>query len=94
MEQMMEHLLTKRGAMQENVVCHHEKVVVEMRAWRKEMKADQEAVEAYPEKMEANPEEMKSVVVHEGVPKEEAAVKTLRALKKRHGDQRLAVGCP
>jgi hypothetical protein len=29
---------------------------------------------------------MKSVVVHEEVPKEEAAVETARALKKRYGD--------
>jgi hypothetical protein len=27
------------------------------------------------------------------VPKEEAAVKTVRALKKRYGDRHLAVGC-
>jgi hypothetical protein len=40
MEQMMEHLLAKIGAMQENVVSHHEKIMVEMRAWQKEMKAD------------------------------------------------------
>jgi hypothetical protein len=49
-------------------------------------------VEAYAEKTEAHPEEMKSVVVHEEIPKEEAAVKTCRAPKKRHGDQHLAVG--
>jgi hypothetical protein len=34
-------------------------------------------LEANPEKMEANPNEMKSITVHEGVPKEEAAVKFL-----------------
>jgi hypothetical protein len=37
--------------------------------------------------METNPEEMKSVAEHEEVPKEEATVKSVRALKKRHGDQ-------
>jgi hypothetical protein len=36
--------------------------------------------------------ETESVAVHEEVPKEEAEVKTVRALKKRYGDQHLAVG--
>jgi hypothetical protein len=36
--------------------------------------------------------EIGSVSVHEEVPKEEATVKTFRALKKRYGDQHLAVG--
>jgi hypothetical protein len=44
--------------------------------------ADQEATEAYPE-------EMKTVAEHEEIPK--AAVKPVRVLKKRHGDQHLAV---
>jgi hypothetical protein len=39
-------------------------------------------MEAYPGKMDANPEEMKSVVVHEGVPKEEAAVRTLKSTEE------------
>jgi hypothetical protein len=33
------------------------------------------------------------VAVHEEVPKEEAAVKTVRALKKQYGDRHLIVGC-
>jgi hypothetical protein len=40
-------------------------------------------MEAYPEKMEPNPEEMRSVVVHEVVPKEDVAVETFGALKRR-----------
>jgi hypothetical protein len=59
---------------------------------QKEMNADQEVMEACPEKMEANPEEMKSVAVHKEVPKEEAAVKTVRTLRKRQGDRHLAIG--
>jgi hypothetical protein len=35
--------------------------------------------------------EAESVAVHEEVPKEEAAVKTVRALKERYGDRHLAV---
>jgi hypothetical protein len=45
---------------------------------------NREATKAYPETMEENPEYMKPVAVHEEVPKEEAAVKTARALKKQY----------
>jgi hypothetical protein len=48
-------------------------------------------MEAYLEKMEANLEEMKSVAVHTEVPKEEAALKTVRALKERYGVWHLTV---
>jgi hypothetical protein len=41
--------------------------------------------------LEANPEELKSVVEHQEVPKEEAAVKTVRAQKEQYGNQHLAV---
>jgi hypothetical protein len=41
----------------------------------------------------ANPEEKESAEVHEDVPKEEASVENFGALKERHGDQYLAVGC-
>jgi hypothetical protein len=41
--------------------------------------------------LEANPEEIESDAVHEEVPKEEAAMKTVRALKKRYGDRHLTV---
>jgi hypothetical protein len=41
--------------------------------------------------LEANPEEIKYVAVHKEVLKEEAVLKTIRALKKRHGDRHLAV---
>jgi hypothetical protein len=42
--------------------------------------------------LEANAEEMQSVAVHEAVPKEDAAVKTGRALNKRHRGRHLAAG--
>jgi hypothetical protein len=55
-------------------------------------------MEACPEKTEAtnfkaNPEEIQVKAEHEEVPKEEAAVKTIRELKKRYGDQLLVIGC-
>jgi hypothetical protein len=60
-------------------------IIQEMRSWREETKA-------YPEKQEANPEEMKSIAEHQEVPKEEAAVNTVRASKKRYGGPNLTVG--
>jgi hypothetical protein len=54
--------------------------------------ACQEAMEACLEKVKKPTSvEMVSVAVNE-VPKYEAAVKTVRALKKRYGDQHLSVG--
>jgi hypothetical protein len=49
------------------------------------MKARREATEACLESKKTTSLEMKSVVVHEEVPKEKAAVKIVRALKERYG---------
>jgi hypothetical protein len=100
----IEQMKARLASHQEEIKTNHTKVdakidanlkeIIEvMRAWRKEVKASREVTEAYPEKMEANPEEMKSEVDHEEVPKEEATVKRVRALKKRLEDRHLAVGC-
>jgi hypothetical protein len=62
-----------------------------MKSWREEMRTCLVEVEATD--LEANPEEKESVVVHEEVLKEEAAVKTVRALKEQYGGWHLAVGC-
>jgi hypothetical protein len=56
---------------------------------QKEMKT---MLDACLEKLVANPGELKSVAVHEEVPKEEVAVETFGALKKRHEDRHPAVG--
>jgi hypothetical protein len=50
-------------------------------------------MEACLESKEPTSVEIKSVEVHEEVPKEEATVKTVRALKERYGDRHLAIGC-
>jgi hypothetical protein len=42
--------------------------------------------------LEENPEEIKSESEHHEISKEEAALKTVRALKERYVDQHLAVG--
>jgi uncharacterized protein (DUF3084 family) len=71
---------------QERTVAEMDAYLAEMRAWRKEATACQEETEACLDGREPTSMEMESVAVHEEVPKEEAAVKPVRALKKRHRD--------
>jgi hypothetical protein len=68
------------------------KIIAEMGAWRKETVACQEVTEACLESKEPTSEETESKLEHQEVPKEETAVETARTLKKRHGDQHLAIG--
>jgi succinate dehydrogenase/fumarate reductase flavoprotein subunit len=56
------------------------------------MKARREATEACRESKETTSLAIESVAVHEEVPKEEAALEPVRALRERHGDRNLAVG--
>jgi hypothetical protein len=79
-------------ASQERTIAKMDAWLAEMKGGRKETTASQEVAEAYAGKMEANPEEMKSVAEHEKVPKEEAAVKSFGALKKRRRGGYLAAG--
>jgi hypothetical protein len=44
-------------------------------------------VKVYPGKREAYPEEMKSVAENQEVPTEEAAVETVRTVKKQYEDR-------
>jgi hypothetical protein len=62
-------------------------IITEVRAWRKETTTCHEATEACLESKEPTSVQMESVTVHE-----EAAGKTVRALKEQYGDRRLAVG--
>jgi hypothetical protein len=57
-----------------------------------EMMAFQEVTEVCLESKEPTPVEIVFLAVHEEALKEEAAVKTVRALKKRYGDWHLAIG--
>jgi hypothetical protein len=69
--------------------ANHEEVTVAIKASHERI----EVTEACLEKVkEPTSMEMKSVVVHEEVPTEDAAVETGRALNKWHGDENLAVG--
>jgi hypothetical protein len=75
----------------------HGKTEVNHEELKAAVKASHERIEALMnvslEKMkELASVEMKSVVVHEEVPKEDAAAKTGGALNKQHGDRNLAVG--
>jgi hypothetical protein len=56
------------------------------------MTARKETMEACRESKEPTSVEKESIAVHQEVPKEEAAVKTVRALTKQYEDQNLAVG--
>jgi hypothetical protein len=56
-----------------------------------ESKTGLEAVKAMD--WEANPEEMEALVEHQGVPKEEVMVETIRPLEEQYGDWYLTVGC-
>jgi hypothetical protein len=58
--------------------------------WRKETLADREASKTMD--LKANPEDMKSEMEHWEVPTEEAAVKSLGTMKKRHRSRHLAAG--
>jgi hypothetical protein len=95
-EQMMAYLLAeirinreKWMLIKQKMDLHHEKMdacLVEMRTWRRGTAACQKV------KKPAS-EEIESEVKHKEVPKEEAVVKPVRALKKRLGDWNLALGC-
>jgi hypothetical protein len=62
-----------------------------MNAWIAEIKAWRKETEACLESKEPTTLEVGSVAVHEEAPKEDAALKPIGALKKRHGDRNLAV---
>jgi hypothetical protein len=63
----------------------HERVIAKLDDWLRGM-------EACVGKLEANPEKSDAVVEHREVPKKQATVKPVRALKKRHRGGHLAVG--
>jgi hypothetical protein len=57
-------------------------ITAEMRPWRNETMAFQETTEeVYLESKEPTSVKIGSVVMHEEVPKEEASIRTVRALK-------------
>jgi hypothetical protein len=90
-QEAMEACLEKAKARWDATDASLQKVKAEKDADQKEMKPWWVETKAYLEKQEANQEEIKSVAVHEEVPKEQVAVKTVRAPKKRHGDRHIAV---
>jgi hypothetical protein len=66
--------------------AHQERMGASVIVWQKETMACQEATEACLGSKVPTSVKIESIVVHEKVPKEEAAVNTVRALKKRYGD--------
>jgi hypothetical protein len=88
-----------QGTLISRMDAHHESMTASVNAWCEEMKADREVTEACLEKMQAclyskvpNPEEMQSRVEHQEIPKEHAAMKPIRGLRKRHRGWHLATG--
>jgi hypothetical protein len=79
---LKEEMLTK-------METHHERMMARMDSQLEKMEVCLGKAEAM--NLEGNPEEKQSKAEHEEVPKEEATVKTVRALKKRHGDWHLDV---
>jgi phosphoribosylformimino-5-aminoimidazole carboxamide ribonucleotide (ProFAR) isomerase len=77
-EAIPEEIIAKMDARQERMRAS-------VNAWWKEMTSCLES-------KELTSVEIQSVAVHEEVPKEEAAEKTVIALKERYGDQHLAIG--
>jgi hypothetical protein len=92
-EPKMERLLVLREEFEAKMMAKMDAYLAGMRAWRKEATDCQEATEACLESKERKSVETESVAVHEEVPKNEAAVKTVRALKKRYGNLHLDVKC-
>jgi soluble cytochrome b562 len=64
----------------------------EIDVWLEEKKEGGKEMTAYQEAMEAYSEKIKSLVEHQEVPEEEAAVETLGTLEDRYGDRHLAAG--
>jgi hypothetical protein len=65
------------------------KIITEMKSWQEETKAILEKWKANPEETDQN--KTRSKAEHEELPKEEATVKPVRAIKKWYGDQNLAI---
>jgi hypothetical protein len=85
-------------AMKEKMDTHQESMEAKMDAWLKEMKAWRREMMACQEAMDttdlaASREKLEAIAVHQEVPKEEAAVETIRAQVDQFGDWHLAVGC-
>jgi hypothetical protein len=86
-------MLAKMNARQGWTIDKMDAWLEEMKAWRKEKTVCQEAPEVCLKSKEPTSVEVESGEMHEEVPKEEAATKTVRAPKERYGDGLLHVGC-
>jgi hypothetical protein len=90
------HQARTEGIQEEIIVqmdAHRERMRSSVNAWQKETVVSQEATEACLESKEPTSVELVFVSEHQEVPKEDAAVKNVRALKKRRGDQHLILRC-
>jgi hypothetical protein len=96
-----ERMDTKLGAeiktIQDKKDSHNEKLMAIMKTNKEQITAKMddwiEGMEECVGKLAVNPQKSDAIVEHQEVPTEEASVKLIIALKKRHGDRHLAVGC-
>jgi hypothetical protein len=91
-EERMDSHHVRMVASQERMIAKMDAWLAKMGTWRKEMTACQEVADAYLENEELPSLEIESVVEHEKVPKEEAAVKPVGALKRRQSGRHQAAG--
>jgi hypothetical protein len=82
LKDMIEEMLAKLDA-------HHERMMSRMAYQLGKMEACLVKIEATD--LEANPEGKDTAVEQQEVPKEEAVVKTVGALKKQHGDRHITI---
>jgi hypothetical protein len=89
-----EHL---KEEMKAKMDSHHEKLMTLVKADKEKIEAIREAclekTESCLESKEPVRLELESIAVHEDIPKEEAIVKTVGALKKWHRDRHPAIRC-
>jgi hypothetical protein len=85
-------MLSKMNASQDGTIAKMDAWLEEMEASLKETKSCREETETCLESNLPTSVEIESVAMHEGGPKEGAAVKSVRALKEQYGDRNLAVG--
>jgi hypothetical protein len=93
-KQILERIIATFKAGFEKMKADREEWTAEEKAYREKLmaifEANQGETKVYPEQMEANPEEIGSEAEHDKFPKEQAAVKPVGGLRKRHRGRNLA----
>jgi hypothetical protein len=78
----MEQMLAKMYSFQAKINANQEQTIAKVDAWLEEMKAWRKEMTDCLENKEPTSGEVESMVVHEHVPKEEAAMKTVKSTEE------------